>query len=79
MSGGDVSVLLSHHLKALHLPVFLREYAKVAAQCAKEAHDSARFLMELSELELIERDLREGDGAARPGRRLPGDQDAGGV
>ncbi len=58
MSGGDVSVLLSHHLKALHLPVFLREYQKVAAQCAKETHDSARFLMELSELELIEREKK---------------------
>jgi DNA replication protein DnaC len=58
MSGGDVSVLLSHHLKALRLPVFLREYQKVAAQCAKEKRDAARFLLELSELELIEREKR---------------------
>jgi len=58
MSGGDVSVLLSHHLKALKLPVFLREYQKVAARCAKEKCDSARFLLELSELELIEREKR---------------------
>jgi len=58
MSGGDVSVLLSHHLKMLRLPVFLREYPKVAAQCAKETHDSARFLFELSELELIEREKK---------------------
>ena len=35
MSKGDVSVLLSHHLKALKLPVFLREYEKTAATCAK--------------------------------------------
>lgn len=27
-------VLLEHHLKALHLPTFLREYDKVARQCA---------------------------------------------
>jgi len=58
MSGGEVSVLLSHHLKALRLPVFLREYQKVAAQCAREKSDMARFLLELSELELIERERR---------------------
>ena len=58
MSGGDVSVLLSHHLKALRLPVFLREYQKVAAQCAKETHDAARFLLELCERELIEREKK---------------------
>jgi len=56
MSGGEVSVLLSHHLKVLRLPVFLREYQKVAAQCAREKSDMARFLLELSELELIERE-----------------------
>jgi len=58
MSGGDVSVLLSHHLKRLKLPVFLREYQKVAASCAREKSGSARFLLELSELELIEREKR---------------------
>ena len=58
MSGGQVSVLLSHHLKVLRLPVFLREYQKVAVQCAREKSDMARFLLELSELELIERDKR---------------------
>jgi DNA replication protein DnaC len=58
MSGGDVSVLLSHHLKTLKLPVFLREYQKVAARCAKEKSGSARFLLELSELELIEREKK---------------------
>jgi hypothetical protein len=29
-------VLLEHHLKALRLPTFLREYDKVARQCAAE-------------------------------------------
>ena len=55
---GDVSVLLSHHLKALRLPVFLREYVKVSAQCAKAQGDYSRFLFELSELELIERERK---------------------
>jgi DNA replication protein DnaC len=65
MSSGDVSVLLSHHLKALKLPVFLREYKKVAAQCAKEKNDSARFLLELSELELIEREKKGAERRVR--------------
>ena len=30
-------VLLDHHLKTLRLPTFLREYDKVAQQCAAEA------------------------------------------
>lgn len=65
MSGGEGSVLLSHHLKALRLPVFLREYQKVAAQCAKEKRDAARFLLELSELELIEREKRGAERRVR--------------
>lgn len=65
MSASDVSVLLSHHLKALKLPVFLREYPKVAARCAKEKRDSARFLLELSELELIEREKKGAERRVR--------------
>lgn len=65
MSGGDVSVLLSHHLKALKLPVFLREYQKVAGQCAKEKSDMARFLLQLSELELIEREKKGAERRVR--------------
>ena len=30
-------VLLEHHLKQLRLPTFLREYDKVARQCATES------------------------------------------
>jgi len=65
VSSGDASVLLSHHLKALKLPVFLREYQKVAARCAKEKNDSARFLLELSELELIERETKSAERRVR--------------
>ena len=32
-------VLLAYHLKALKLPTFLREYDKVARQCAAEGVD----------------------------------------
>jgi DNA replication protein DnaC len=65
MSNGDVSVLLSHHLKALRLPVFLREYQKVAAQCAKEKRNAARFLLELCERELIEREKKGSERRVR--------------
>lgn len=54
----EANVLLAHHLKTLKLPVFLREYPKVANQCARENNDYARFLLQLSELELIEREKR---------------------
>jgi len=58
MSNGEASVLLSHHLTALKLPVFLREYQKVASRCAVTQGDYPRFLLELSELELIERERK---------------------
>ena len=38
-------VLLGHHLKALRLPTFLREYDKVARQCAAEGADHVRYLV----------------------------------
>jgi DNA replication protein DnaC len=51
-------VLLDHHLKTLCLPTMLREYDKVAQQCAAEAADYPRFLLRLVELELLDRDRR---------------------
>ena len=36
-------VLLAHHLKALKLPTFLREYDKIARQCAVEGADFPAF------------------------------------
>lgn len=51
-------VLLAHHLKALKLPTFLREYDKVARQGAVEGIDHPRYLLRLTELELIERERR---------------------
>ena len=51
-------VLLAHYLKALKLPTFLREYEKVARQCAAEGADHIRYLLRLVELELIERERR---------------------
>jgi hypothetical protein len=51
-------LLLAHHLKALKLPTFLREYDKLAQQCAAEGVDHTRYLLRLAELELIERERR---------------------
>jgi DNA replication protein DnaC len=51
-------VLLEHHLKQLRLPTFLREYDKVARQCAAESVDYPRYLLRLTEQELLERERR---------------------
>ena len=51
-------LLLAHHLKALRLPTFLREYDKLARQCAAEGVDHVRYLVRLAELELIDRERR---------------------
>jgi len=52
------TVLLKHHLKALRLPTMTAECEKVAARCAKEDVDHLGFLLQLAELELIERERR---------------------
>ena len=51
-------VLLAHHLKALKLPTILREYDKIARQCAAESLDYPRYLLRLVEAEIIERERR---------------------
>ena len=51
-------MLLAHHLKTLKLPTFLREYDKIARQCASEGVDHVRYLLRLAELELIDRERR---------------------
>ena len=51
-------ILLAHHLKTLKLTTFLREYEKLARQCAAEGLDHVQFLARLVELELIDRERR---------------------
>ena len=48
------TMLLEHNLKQLKLPTFLREYDKLASQCASEGVDHPDYLLRLSELELID-------------------------
>jgi DNA replication protein DnaC len=71
MSGADATVtntathtadtpqlLLEHYLKELRLPTMLREYDKVARQCAVEQLDYQRYLLRITELELLDRERR---------------------
>ncbi len=61
-------VLLTHYLKSLHLPTFLREYDKVAQQCAQEGVDGIRYLLRLCELELLDRERRAVERRIRAAR-----------
>ena len=62
------TLLLEHHLKELRLPTFLREYRKLAAQCAAENVDHPNYLLRLSELELIDRHQRMAQRRIRAAR-----------
>lgn len=52
------TVLLKHHLKQLKLPTMQGECEKVAQRCATENVDHLAFLLQLCELELIQRDRK---------------------
>ena len=57
-TGDTPQVLLEHHLNALRLPTILREYDKVARQCASDSVDYPRYLLRITELELLDRERR---------------------
>jgi len=57
-TSGTPQVLLAHHLKQLKLPTVLREYDKLARDCARDGVDHPRYLLRLVELELIDRERR---------------------
>ena len=65
---GPPQLLLAHHLKALKLPTFLREYDKQARQCAAEGVDHTGYLLRLAELELLERERRSVERRIRQAR-----------
>ncbi|QDU63396.1 transposase/IS protein [Planctomycetes bacterium Pan216] len=52
------TVLLKHHLKALKLPTVHDECERIARRCAADNADHLAFLLQLCELELIERERR---------------------
>ena len=49
MSQDAPTLLLAHHLKALKLPTFLRDYASVAATCSQERSSYPQYLLHLAE------------------------------
>ena len=65
------AVLLKHHLKALKLPTMHGECEKVAARCATENVDHLGFLLQLSELELLDRERRAAERRLKAAR-FPG-------
>ena len=52
------TVLLKHHLKTLKLPTMHTECEKIAQRCASDNADHLAYLLQLSELELIERERK---------------------
>ena len=53
-------VLLEHYLKQLRLPTMVREFPKLAEQCAKEGATFEQFL-----LRLVEQEMWIGSGGRR--------------
>lgn len=62
------TVLLKHHLKALRLPSFLEACEKTAQRCATENVDHLNFLLQLCELELLDREKRSTERRLRAAR-----------
>ena len=61
-------VLLKHHLKSLKLPTIYAECDKVACRCAMDNVDHLGFLLQLCELELIEREKRAAERRLKAAR-----------
>ena len=62
------ALLLRANLKQLKLPTVLREYEKVARECARDGIDHPRYLLRLIELELIDRERRTVERRIRAAR-----------
>ena len=60
-------VLLQHHLKHLKLPTMNAECEPVARRCARNV-DHLGFLLQLCELELIERERKSGERRLKAAR-----------
>lgn len=62
------TVLLKHHLKALKLPTILSESERIASRCSQENVDHLGFLLQLCELELLERERRSAERRLKAAR-----------
>ena len=61
-------VLLRHHLKALRLPTIGAECEKVATQAAADNADHLAYLLQLTELELLDREKRAAERRLKAAR-----------
>ena len=61
-------LLIAHYLKRLRLPTVLREYEKIARECARDGIDHIRYLLRLLELELLDRERRVTERRIRDAR-----------
>ena len=62
------AVLLKHHLKALRLPTILGECEKAAQRCATDNVDHLGYLLQLCELELLDRERRAAERRLKAAR-----------
>ncbi len=62
------TVLVKHHLKTLKLPTMHAECEKIAQRCAADNADHLAFLLQLCELELIERERRAAERRLKAAR-----------
>jgi DNA replication protein DnaC len=62
------AVLVKHHLKALKLPTMHAECEKIAQRAAADNADHLAFLLQLCELELIERERRAAERRLKAAR-----------
>jgi DNA replication protein DnaC len=62
------TVLVKHHLKALRLPTILGECEKVAQRCATDNVDHLGYLLQLCELELLDRERRASERRLKAAR-----------
>ena len=62
------AVLLKHHLKALKLPTMTAECEKIAQRCAADNADHLAFLLQLCELELLERERKAAERRLKAAR-----------
>lgn len=61
-------VLLQHHLKQLRFPTVASECEKVARRCAADNVDHLTYLLQLLELELLEREKRAAERRLKAAR-----------
>jgi len=70
MSKGETksTVLVKHHLKTLRLPTMTAECEKVAVRVAQSNQDHLSYLLQLCELELIERERKSAERRLKAAR-----------